>query len=122
RLLLEQVSAVGQQQAAQGDAAASAMDASAKSLLDQGGQVARMVQVGVGQDHRVDRRRFDRKRSPVTVAQLLVALEQAAVDEQAMAVGLDQVARAGDGARGTEELEGGTGFVVHGCSCGWAAM
>jgi hypothetical protein len=53
-LLFEQVSAVGKQQAAQGHAAMGAVDPAAEPLFDQCGQVARMVQVGVGQDHRVD--------------------------------------------------------------------
>src|SRR3546814_3912345 len=72
-----------------------------------------MVHGGVGKYYRVDRWRLDGKRSPVAVAQLLVALEQAAVHEHALTVGLNQVARAGHGARGTEELQGGAGRRCH---------
>src|SRR5699024_3081785 len=70
-----QVSAVRQQQAAQRNAPVGAVDAPAKSLLDQGWQVSRVVQMGMREDHRVDRGRLDGKRGPVALAQLLVALE-----------------------------------------------
>src|SRR3546814_13218716 len=73
-----------------------------------------MVHGGVGKYYRVDRWRLDGKRSPVAVAQLLVALEQAAVHEHALTVGLNQVAPAGHGARGTAELQGGAGRRCHG--------
>src|SRR3546814_8075145 len=54
-ILFLQVSTVGKPQAAQGHAAMGAVDPAAEPLFDQCGQVARMVQVGVGQDYRVDR-------------------------------------------------------------------
>ena len=54
RLFFQQVPAVGKQQAAQRHAAVGAVDPAAEPLLDECGQVARMVQVGVGQDHRID--------------------------------------------------------------------
>jgi ABC-type amino acid transport substrate-binding protein len=62
-----------------------------------------VVQVGVGQQHGADVVGQHRQRVAVAQAQLLVALEQAAVDQQALAVELDQVLGAGDGARGRSE-------------------
>ena len=55
RLFFEKMPAVWKQQATQGDAAMGAVDPAPKSLFDQCGEVARMIQMGVGQDHRVDR-------------------------------------------------------------------
>ncbi|MNJ37272.1 hypothetical protein D3C77_320830 [compost metagenome] len=66
-------------------------DGPAESILDQFRQVAGVVQVGVGQDHRVNARGLDRERGPVLLAQGLEALEQAAVDQDAATVGLEQV-------------------------------
>jgi hypothetical protein len=50
-----------------------------------------VVQVGVGQDDGVDLVRAPPAGVPVAQAQLLVALEQPAVDQQAVAVVPDQV-------------------------------
>ena len=49
--------------------------------------------------------RVDRQRRPVAHAQLLEALEQPAVDQDAAAIEIEQVLRAGDRARGTEERQ-----------------
>ena len=62
-----------------------------------------MIDVRVRQHDRVDRRRVDRKRAPVALAQLLGALKQATVDEHAGAPMLDQVTRASHGVGGAEE-------------------
>src|SRR5439155_22097512 len=47
----------------------------------------------------------DRQRVPVAEAQLLLALEQAAVDHQALAVRLERVLRAGYGPGGAKKLQ-----------------
>ena len=78
----------------------------AKSGRDQPRQVAAMVEVRVGEDDGVDRGGVDRQRLPVALAQLLETLKQPAVDEDAMAVHLEQVLRAGHGAGGAEERQG----------------
>ena len=57
-------------------------------LLDKGeqGQVAAVVQVGVGENHRVDLVGRQGQWLPVAKAQLLVALEQPAIHQHAFAV------------------------------------
>jgi len=62
-----------------------------------------MVQMGMGQHHGIDLVRRDGQRLPVAQAQLLVALEQAAIDQQALAVVAHQVLGAGDGAGAAQE-------------------
>src|SRR5699024_2913686 len=64
-------------------------------------------------DHRVDGRRIDSVRCPVVVAQLLVALEETAVGQHALAIGLEPVARSGDATGGTEELQRWAGSRSH---------
>src|SRR5690606_23793036 len=75
-----------------------------------------VVEVRVREQHRVDARRVDRERLPVSLAKLLQALEQPAVDEQTPGGRLEQVARAGHRAGCSKEgqlhlssgFEGGT--------------
>jgi hypothetical protein len=64
----------------------------------------------MGQHDRVDFSRVHRQRVPVAQAQLLEALEQAAIEQHLAAAGCQQVFGAGHGAGGAEEL------YVHGCS------
>ena len=87
-----------------------------KPLLHQRRQEAAVVEVGVAEHHGVDRRRLDRKRRPVALAQRLVALEQPAVEQDARTAGVDQVARAGDRVGGTEEAD------LHADSRAWRAV
>ena len=107
RLFLQQVPTVREQQSAQGGTAFGAVNLTAESLLDQYRQIARMIEVRMGKHDRVDGGRLDRERRPVAFAQLLVALEQPAVDEHAVPAGFDQVTGAGHGAGGAEKLQGG---------------
>jgi hypothetical protein len=55
-----------------------------------------VVDVRVGEDDRVDARRIERRRRPVAQAQLLEALEEAAIDEDGGAARRDEVLRSGD--------------------------
>lgn len=75
----------------------------AKAQLAEPRHVARVVDVGVGQDDSVQRLRVEWRAAPVLLAELLVALEEPAIDEDASAVALDEVARARDGIRGSQE-------------------
>jgi uncharacterized phosphosugar-binding protein len=63
-----------------------------------------MVEVGMGQYDRVDFSRVHRQRVPVAQAQLLEALEQAAIEQHLAGAGCQQVFGAGHGAGGAEEL------------------
>jgi len=71
-----------------------------------------------GGQNRVDALRGKGRRRPVLQAQRLVALEQAAVDEQPSAAEFDQGARAGDGGVRAEEaqLEGIHGGTLRDCA------
>ncbi len=103
--LLLQMPAVGQHDAAQFARGLGAEDLAAKALFDQQGQVAGVVQVRMGQDEGIHRGRHNRQRVPVAQPQLLVALEQAAIDHQRRALMAQQVLGACDRAGGTEELD-----------------
>jgi len=93
-----QVAAIGQQQFAQCDRGRRGPHAAAKSLPHQQRQRARMVEVRMGQDHGIQARRIDRQGLPVQQAQVLVALEQPAIDQQPAARMFEQVFRSGHGA------------------------
>ena len=105
RLFVLQVAGIGQQQPAQLDARRRGEHLAAKAELDQARNEAAVVDVRMRQQHRVDRGRRHRQRRPVAQAQLLQALEQPAIDEQAPAVVFDEVLRSRHGAGGTEELQ-----------------
>jgi hypothetical protein len=74
------VAAVGQKDAAEVARAGGGVHPSVKAFAHQHRQVAAVVQVGVGQDDGMDLAGHHRKGPPVAQAQLLVALEQPAVD------------------------------------------
>ena len=57
-----------------------------KPVLDQQRQIAAVIEMGVGEDHRLNVARVDGKRRPVLEAQRLEALKQAAVDQELAAV------------------------------------
>ena len=82
------------------------------TVPDQERQVAAVVDVRMGQDERVERARIKREWGPVAQAQLLVALEQAAVDEHAACARSDEMFRAGHRAGGAKKCE------VHSASAG----
>ena len=77
-----------------------------KTIALQLGHIATVVEVGVGQDDRVHAVRRDRQRVPVAQAQLLEALEQAAVDQQGLSAAANQVFGAGDAVCAADELKG----------------
>jgi len=85
------------------------VDAPPEAVLHEPRQVARVVDVAVGQDHPVHRRGLDRQTVPVAQSQLLEPLVQPAVDEQPSGVRLDEVLGPRDGPGRTEELERGHG-------------
>ena len=82
-----------------------AMDAVLVAVLDELRQHARMIDVGMGEKHRGDGARIEGEGPVVQLALGLRTLEHAAIDEHFRAVGFDQVAGAGDGARCAMELQ-----------------
>jgi hypothetical protein len=59
----------------------------------------------MGQDDGIQSPRVEGRRGPVLQAQLLVPLEQAAIDQNAMPTMAEQIPRAGHRAGGTQKLE-----------------
>ena len=82
---------IGEHQGAEVACAGGAEDSALEALRDEPRQVAAVVEVGVGEDDRVDARRVDRQRLPVPFAQLLEPLEQPAVDQHTVCARLDQI-------------------------------
>ena len=82
-----------------------AMDVAGVALLDEVRQVARMVHVRVAQDDGVNLLRVERKAAVALDGFLAMALKEAAFEQQAFAVDLEQIHRAGGGARRAEEMD-----------------
>jgi len=81
-----------------------AVDPSLETVLHQLRQQTAMIQVRVGQQHRVDAGRREVKRLPVPCLELTFLI-QTAVHEKACAVDLQKVTRPGDVLRRAEEAE-----------------
>ncbi len=64
-----------------------------------------MVDMRVGQHHGINGCRVHRQGFPVSQAQLLVTLEQAAIDKDSCLACVDQVFRSGDGADAAKKLD-----------------
>ena len=75
------------------------MDRPREPITHESRQVTAVIDVRVGEDDRIDAAGIDRELGPVLQAQGLQTLEQSAVDEDFAPTELEQVARAGDGAR-----------------------
>ena len=82
------------------------VDRTAESRLREARHVSRVVDVGVRQDDRVERRRIERRRRPVLLFQLRGPLKDAGVDEHVPRAGLENEFRAGHRSTGTQESEG----------------
>ena len=96
-LLLLQVGAVAQHHLGQPAGARRGPHRPAVAGPHQRRQPAAVVEVGVGEDHRVELARRDARGRAVAQPQRLVALEHAAVDQQPCPRVVEQVARSGDG-------------------------
>lgn len=119
-LLLLEVPAVRQEERAQVRGAGRGVHRTAESALHEGGDVARVVEVGVGEHDGVDRLGRDRQGRAVALAQLLVALEETAVHEDPLAAVLEEVPGTGHRIRRAEEAQVRTAVVLHGDSVGGA--
>ena len=64
-------------------------DLAAEAALVKQRDAPAMVEMSVGQQKRVDRRGVEAERRRVFVVELAAALEEAAIDENALAAGLD---------------------------------
>ena len=95
-VLLLQVARVGQQDPAEFRGRFGAEDRAPEAMLHEEGQIARMVEMGVGQNDGIDLAWINREACPVAKPERLETLEQAAIDEQTMIAALDQELRSGD--------------------------
>jgi len=82
-----------------------AMDVAGVSLLHQIRQVARVIHVRVAQDDGVNLLRIERETAVALDGFLAMALEETAFEQQPFAVDLEQIHRAGGGARRAEEVD-----------------
>jgi len=80
-----------------------AVDGPGEAVLHEARGVARVVDVGVGQDEVVQKTRLEARFLPVQAAQFLEALEEPAVHEDALAGRFQEMPAAGDRAGGAVE-------------------
>ena len=76
-----------------------------EALLHEPRHAPDVVEVGVGEDERADRRRVEGRLRPVAQAQRLLALEHPAVDQHPLASRLEEVLRPGDRLRRAQECQ-----------------
>ena len=97
RVLFLDLGRIGQYQCAQVARARRAIDPPSEPLCHQARQVAGMIEVRMRQDHRMNRRGFNREWAPVALAQGLQPLKETAVNENPLIAGIEQVLRSGHG-------------------------
>ena len=102
-VLFLQMGGVEHNQAGEFACRAGGDDLAAKAALEKQGDAPAMVEMGVGQQQHIDRRRVEAEWRSVFVVELTAALKEAAVDEDALAAGFDEMARASDVAVGAVE-------------------
>lgn len=97
-ILLLQIAAVFKDQLGHIARGLGCEDAAAKAVAHQLRQIAGMVEMGMGQHDGVDAGGLDRQGLPIQLAQVLEALEQATVDQDALSIMSQEMFRASDGA------------------------
>jgi hypothetical protein len=105
RLLLLQVPAVGEHDAGECGRVRAGEDRPGEPLLHEERDGTGVIDVRVGDHHRVDRPGVDREGRPVPFPQLLEALVEPAVDEHPGGGGVDEELAPRDGAGASEEGE-----------------
>ncbi len=102
RLLFVDMGGVRQQHPEQGLGWWRAEYFARESLAAEPGEIARVVNVGVGQDDRVHRVSRSREWLPVQTPELGRALEETTVDESAEVLPFEQILRSGDASSRTQ--------------------
>ena len=82
------------------------VDISREPILEQTGEIAAMVDVSVGEDYPLNRRRRHGKAVPIAESKLLEPLVESAINEEPPSLGLHEKLRSRDCPRATEELDG----------------
>jgi len=102
-VLLLDMGGVAQHPVAEIDGGRSGEDGARKAVLDQGGEVAGMVDVSMRENHGIDGGSRERKIAILAVGVFAAALVHPAIEKKAPAAGFDQVHGAGDLAGRTPE-------------------
>ena len=89
-----------------------AVDGAPEALLDEARHPPDVVEVGVGEDHRVHTGGRELRLRPVAQAELLLALEHPGVHEEPPPARLEQVLRPGHRLRRAEERQPGHGYSI----------
>src|SRR5688572_7780055 len=89
--LFLKVATVRKQKRAKFRGGGSAYHLAAKAIAHERGNVAGMIEMRVGQQDRVDRFGRHRKCRAIAIAQLLVSLKEAAIDEDTASIRFEQV-------------------------------
>jgi hypothetical protein len=105
-LLLLDLPGVEEHQGDQSAAGLRAVDRPGEPLGNEARQEAGVIQVGMGEQHRVQPVGRERERIPVALLELFVSLEEAAVDEDGGVPPGEQGGAAGDATAGSEECDG----------------
>jgi len=105
RLLLQEVGTVTQDDLGRPGGVLSGEHRPLEAVSDRAGEVAAVVQVGVGEHHGMDRVGIGRQPPPVASSQLRDALEQPAVHHDPRVVGLHQELGSGHRADPAEKAE-----------------
>jgi len=107
---LLKVGAVAQDDLGDGGGRLGGDDRAAEAVAHQSRQVTGVIEVSVGDDDGVDTRRVDGQWRPVQLAQVLHALEQAAVHQDSLAFGFQEMFGAGDRVRRAQTAQRKFGF------------
>ena len=105
RVLLLDVGGINEHDAAQVAGGVGAMDRPGVALFDEIRQVAGVVNVRVAQDDGINRSWIERKIRVALGGFLAMPLEKATFEQQPFAIDLEQIHRAGGGARRAEEMD-----------------
>ena len=105
RVLFLYVRGVNQHDAAEVARGVGAMDGAVVALPGEVGQVAGVVNVCMAQDHGVNLPRVERKTAVALRGFLTMPLEQTAFEQEPFAVDLEEIHRAGGGARRPQEMD-----------------
>jgi hypothetical protein len=107
RVLDRDAGGIGEDDVSEVGGCRGAPDRAREAGTDQPREVARVVEVSVGEDDGVYGARVDGERIPVSLGEFAFLVE-AALDEHALAGCLEQEAGTGDVTGGAEEVKGGT--------------
>ena len=113
RLFLLNMTTVRQDETTKFAAGFCANDPAPKPRADQRGDVSRMIQMGMGQQHRIYHAWPNWKRLAIAPTQLLEPLKQATIDKDATLPELNQIARSGHSPGRAKKPQGGLSELGH---------